>query len=414
MYLRKWGLSVVGLLLASVMVVVAGCDRQQTRSSDGEEAIAVPGDDDFDDRGAEEESDAEEKHDEGEEPDDPGSAVPVELADEEDSPRHPALDECDDEPEDGSRSDCIAAAAVEADELSLQERSDFCEEAPQPFRCEYFFATAVDEAELCDRERFAAVTDYGPECFLLTSMAEGGDCDTGFLYEVWAEGRGRNVAGDSPRAAELCRALEPMGLPEDGDALEELLVRWYIERAEAYVTSTYCPPGPRSRAIENLRRAVGLDPSLADSIDEDFAERLGHRVAFYEITGVLDPATWEGLEEAMTSASFHGPSSVAHLPTSSLSFHDDGTYTYEKRITHSVDEPVEFETIEGEWSILSRQTEEGWALIDFDGEEYVFKRRELHITDHGPLQTYVFHPLDELENRGIAFDFSDLEYVGEC
>lgn len=204
-----------------------------------------------------------------------------------------------------------------------------------------------------------------------------------------------------------------MGLPEDGEVFEELLSRWLVDRAEAYAAIKHCPPGPRSQALAKLETAVIIDPSLADTIADDFADRLGHRVQFYEITGVLDATTWEGLGEAMVSAEFHGPSTVAHLPTSSLSFHDDGSFTYEKRITHRIDEPVEFETIEGQWSILSRQTDEGWALIDFDGEEYIFERQD-RIRVHGRDQTFVFHPLDEMEQLGMNFRFSDMEYAGEC
>lgn len=189
-----------------------------------------------------------------------------------------------------------------------------------------------------------------------------------------------------------------------------------IDRARDLTFENSCRnPWDRTKALDELLKAVELDATRADEIAEEFGDILSGRVGFYEITGAFDSDSWEGLEEALVSAKFHESSTVAHLPWGSLTFDDDGIYTYEKRVTDTLDvDEIEFETIEGEWEISEAVPGEDYAIIALDGEEYVFGAAHQLDPEHGNNSAvYVLHPRSELEDRGSIFMFTDEEYEGE-
>ncbi len=305
------------------------------------------------------------------------------AVDEADEARRAAAETCFQEETPGARSDCLAEAGV-------------CDDAPHLLRCEFLLAMRDDDARLCDPDRFHGAFEFSRECdFLLVVIGERQRCrDLAQAYE--------------PRE-DACPIPIPDEPPTTGEEVDQLLVRFLVASAEeAITTGSDCPTILRDKALEQMRRAVELDDSIRDELRASpFTDRLATRVAYHVVTGDFDPETWEGLEEVLVQSPMHAPGITAHVtPTDRLEFRPDGTYHLRRNLRVSPEDPNEFVESEGEWSIQSREVGEV-AIIAIDGEEYVFG-----IADQW--SSYFLHPLETIEEQGIAYEYYDEVYDGEA
>ena len=314
----------------------------------------------------------------------------------------PAVDHCADHESPEAQSDCLAEAALAADDLSVNARSALCDDAPRPLRCEYLFATNHSGARLCDQHRFAAARTYFRECDFLqvvTGLKER--CDHTVFNDFTDE------------RPEPCNLPLPDHRPTTGDELDELLTDYFLALAEASIArvpGSECPDLMRDEALLFIQQATELNERARTAAQaEHFAEALKTRVAYHELTGTFDPATWEGLRDVLTLSPMHGPGVVAHVtPTDRLELRADGTFHLRRNLRYSPEDPNQFEDHEGPWRVVSAVPGEAHAIIDLDGKEYAFGKYS------GPSLQYFLHPRDSVDEPGLTYEFFDEDYFGEA
>lgn len=333
----------------------------------------------------------------------PGAALSP-AHDEQFTPQQAAVERCTAHNDPGAQSDCLAEAALAADGLSVADRSAFCDEAPRQIRCEYLFATNHDGARLCDRSRFHEASTFFRECDFLQVV-------TG-IKERCEHSVHRGYAAEDDELAP-CELPIPAQIPTTGDAVDELLTAYFLALSEASLRrarGSDCPDLMRNEALNNIQEAIEIDERAREVIQTGlFPETLKTRVAYHEMTGAFDPATWEGLREVLLLSPMHGPGVVAHVtPTDRLEFREDGTFHMRRNLRYSPEDPNQFVESEGSWRIVSAVPGEEHAIIEIDGKEYAFGKTS------GPSMQYFLHPRDEVHEGHITFEFFDEDYFGEA
>lgn len=344
---------------------------------------------------------------------------------------------CDGVADDRDRTDCVAMAAASDEEFSSLDRHELCRQTPFPLRCHYLLALEDGEAQPCQEGREKLLWRYYDECQLLHAMEKDD-------IRRCAQVLGADVPLDEDLdlvtvCKRIARAETLLDMPitfdefpADGEGFHKLLAYYYV--AIAYEYHLYLLERDRIYDVHQLTwhdeeyklwhwhcddrgpappshgwyRLMKIDFPMATFFAGLFTPTFGRHPSFHIRMNRFDPQSWEGLEQMLTVIRLYALSSAPHVPQSTLTFDEDGTYRFRERVSDLGDHEHQIFTLHsGTWEIISAVPGEPWAIIALDGEQYAFGECD---------GAFILHPAEGVSDLLSCrwTQYSDAEYTGEC